>query len=133
VRPAKGKERKLNVAFADATAKDVRYSNGAEVLGLGNAWALTLPANGAAQATWLLDTPVELATGDTYDRDHRTRRRRSVPPRPEPAGRLRHRSHSPMTTSGRPSAKARPTRASKGGWRQPTCAPCNPRARTTTS
>jgi len=65
VRPAKGKERKLNVAFADATTKDVRYSNGAEVLGLGNAWALTLPANGAAQATWLLDTPVELADGDT--------------------------------------------------------------------
>ena len=65
IRPAKGKERKLNVAFADATTKDVRFSGGAEVLGIGNTWSLTVPEGPAPQAVWLLDNPVELAAGDT--------------------------------------------------------------------
>jgi hypothetical protein len=64
VRDAAGKERKLRVAFADAAFKDVRFSGGAESLGLGNTWALTTPVTGAASATWLLDAPVALAEGD---------------------------------------------------------------------
>ena len=64
VRDAAGKERKLGVAFADAAFKDVRFSGGAESLGLGNTWALTTPVTGAASATWLLDAPVALAEGD---------------------------------------------------------------------
>jgi hypothetical protein len=65
VRPAKGKERKLNASFADADVKDARFNNGAEILGLGSNWSLTTPPGGSAHAVWLLDTPVELAPGDT--------------------------------------------------------------------
>jgi hypothetical protein len=65
VRPAAGKERKLVAGFADAAVHDVRYANGAEILGLGNTWSLTVPATGLASAVWLLDTPVDLAAGDT--------------------------------------------------------------------
>jgi len=65
IRPAKGKERKLNLGFADATAKDVRYSGGSDILGIGNTWSLTIPEGPAPHATWLLDSPVELAAGDT--------------------------------------------------------------------
>ena len=64
VRDAAGKERKLGVAFADAAYKDVRFNGGAEVLGIGNTWALTVPATGTASATWLLDAPVALSEGD---------------------------------------------------------------------
>jgi hypothetical protein len=65
VRTAAGKERKLVAGFADAAVHDVRYANGAEILGLGNTWSLTVPAEGLASAIWLLDTPVDLTAGDT--------------------------------------------------------------------
>ena len=65
VRNAAGKERKLTAGFAEATAHDVRYANGAEILGLGNTWSLTVPADGVSSAVWLLDTPADLAEGDT--------------------------------------------------------------------
>jgi len=64
VRNAAGKERKLTAGFADAATHDVKYSGGAEILGIGNTWALTVPATGTASAVWLLDTPVDLAEGD---------------------------------------------------------------------
>ncbi len=65
VRDAAGKERKLAAAFADAAAKDVRYAGGQDILGLGNAWSLTIPDSGTASAVWLLDAPVSLAAGDS--------------------------------------------------------------------
>ena len=65
VRNAAGKERKLVAGFADAAVHDVRYANGAEILGLGNTWSLTVPTEGLASAVWLLDTPVDLTAGDT--------------------------------------------------------------------
>ncbi len=65
VRNAAGKERKLVAGFADAATKDLKHAGGAEILGLGNTWALTVPATGTAAAVWLLDTPVDLAEGDT--------------------------------------------------------------------
>ena len=65
VRTAAGKERKLVAGFADAAVRDVRYANGAEILGLGNTWSLTVPTEGLASAVWLLDTPVDLTAGDT--------------------------------------------------------------------
>ena len=65
VRNAAGKERKLPVAFADAAAKDLKHAGGIEILGIGNTWALTIPATGTASAVWLLDTPAELTEGDT--------------------------------------------------------------------
>ncbi len=65
VRNAAGKERKLPVAFADAATKDLKHAGGAEILGIGNTWALTVPATGTASAVWLLDTPAELTETDT--------------------------------------------------------------------
>ena len=65
VRTAAGKERKLAVGFADATEKDTKYAGGAEILGIGNSWSLTVPATGTASAVWLLDAPVDLLEGDT--------------------------------------------------------------------
>lgn len=38
---------------------------GAETLGIGTTWALTVPTAGTARAVWLLDTPVDLAETDT--------------------------------------------------------------------
>ena len=64
VRNAAGKERKLTAGFADAATKDLKHSGGAEILGIGNTWALTVPATGTASAVWLLDTPAELTEGD---------------------------------------------------------------------
>ncbi|MEY4273046.1 MAG: hypothetical protein RL250_1912 [Verrucomicrobiota bacterium] len=64
VRPAKGKERKLAVAFADATTKDVRHSGGQEVIGIGNTWSVTPLSGAAPSAVWLLDNPIDLAAGD---------------------------------------------------------------------
>jgi hypothetical protein len=64
VRNTGGKERKITGGFADAATRDVKYSGGAEILGIGNTWALTVPATGTASAVWLLDTPVDLAEGD---------------------------------------------------------------------
>ncbi|MEI6247686.1 MAG: PSD1 and planctomycete cytochrome C domain-containing protein [Verrucomicrobiota bacterium] len=64
VRNAAGKERKLAVGFSDAADHDIKYSGGAENLGIGNTWALTVPVTGTASAVWLLDTPVDLAEGD---------------------------------------------------------------------
>ena len=64
VRNAAGKERKLAVGFSDAADHDIKYSGGAENLGIGNTWALTIPATGTATAVWLLDTPADLTEGD---------------------------------------------------------------------
>ncbi len=65
VRNAAGKERKLAAGFADAAIHDIKYAGGAETLGIGSTWALTVPTAGTARAVWLLDTPVDLAETDT--------------------------------------------------------------------
>jgi len=65
VRNAAGKERKLAAGVADANVKDARFNGGAEILGLGNTWTSTAPGDGVAAAVWLLDTPVDLADGDS--------------------------------------------------------------------
>ena len=66
LRPAKGAERKLAVAHAEASAQTPRYQNGAALLGIAAAWKL--PA-GRGEATptgvWLLDPPVALAADDS--------------------------------------------------------------------
>lgn len=64
IRNAAGKERKLTAGFADAATKDLKHSGGAEILGIGNSWALTVPRTGTASAIWLLDAPAELTEGD---------------------------------------------------------------------
>ena len=65
VRDAAGKERKVAVGFSDAATHDPKHANGAEILGIGNTWALTIPAQGVPSAVWLLDVPVDLAADDT--------------------------------------------------------------------
>ena len=66
VRGANGKERKLAMAFADATAKAPRYRNGAEVLDIVSGWRLP-PAglSGRAAGTWLLRTPLVPGPNET--------------------------------------------------------------------
>ncbi len=64
VRDAQGKERKLNLGASDATLKNPKYSNGAEVLGIGSSWSFTSTGKNDA-AVWLLDAPVDLRPTDT--------------------------------------------------------------------
>jgi hypothetical protein len=66
VRGADGKERKLAVVFADATAKSPRYINGVELHGVTGGWKLPplRPAEPLA-AIWLLREPMALAAGET--------------------------------------------------------------------
>ncbi|HEY3902029.1 MAG TPA: PSD1 and planctomycete cytochrome C domain-containing protein [Chthoniobacter sp.] len=65
VQAADGKVRKVAAYFADATAKTPRYSDGTELLGVATEWKL--PRKKTEQpptATWFLDPPVKLATGE---------------------------------------------------------------------
>ena len=69
VKGADGKERKLGIYFADANAKEPRYENGAELLGIADGWSRAQePEEAQAQpkpvGVWLLDPPVQLAKGD---------------------------------------------------------------------
>jgi hypothetical protein len=64
--PATGKDRKLDFVFADAGAKEPRYDNGAEILGIVTGWKLPLKEPSApVVGTWLLATPQTFAEGDT--------------------------------------------------------------------
>jgi hypothetical protein len=73
IRNANGRERKLSFAFADATAKDVRYEGGTEVLGIVSGWKIPVSpqadelgsAPAALAGTWVLDTPAMLSAGET--------------------------------------------------------------------
>ena len=69
VKGADGKERKLGIYFADANAKEPRYENGAELLGIADGWQRAQEPEGAAAqpkpaGVWLLDPPVQFAQGD---------------------------------------------------------------------
>ncbi len=65
-RDANGKDRKLTVVFADATAKSPRYRDGAELQDIAAGWKL--PADKSAQnlsGIWLLSSPVALAPDES--------------------------------------------------------------------
>lgn len=61
-----GKARKLNVRFADATAKRPTYRGGDEVPGIKGEWRLpnALPSDRDLFSVWLLESPVTLSEGD---------------------------------------------------------------------
>lgn len=60
-----GKERKVDLSFADATAKENRYQNGHDILGIMAGWRLPEKAEGPYSGTWLLDRPTRISQGDT--------------------------------------------------------------------
>ena len=65
VKSADGKETALGIYFADATAKEPRYSDGEEILGVTGGWRLPMKKSGHTPASmWLLDPPAQLAAGD---------------------------------------------------------------------
>ena len=65
VKSADGKTRKLAVYYAEATDKDPRYNNGAEILGVASDWKLPRhKPEKSPSAVWLLDPPVKLAANE---------------------------------------------------------------------
>ena len=65
-RDAAGALQRLPVVHAEAAAKDRRYKDGEEVLGVTTGWKLPALAEGqTVAAVWLLETPVALAEGET--------------------------------------------------------------------
>ena len=65
VKTADGKERKLVIYFADASAQEPRYDNGADLLGVKRGWKLPKQkTDRAPTSVWLLDGPVQLGEGD---------------------------------------------------------------------
>jgi hypothetical protein len=65
VRSADGKDRKLAISFADATAKSPRYRNGGDLPGITDGWNLpTNKTDRPPSGIWLLDPPVQLAAGE---------------------------------------------------------------------
>lgn len=65
LRGADGKERKLDFAFADATAKEDRYQNGHDILGIVAGWRLPEKASAPYSGTWLLARPLRIEESDT--------------------------------------------------------------------
>jgi len=69
IRPADGsRPRPLTFRAADADRAAPRYRNGAEILGVRDAWRIDAALNDAARpltGVWLLDSPVTLREGDT--------------------------------------------------------------------
>ncbi|MES2697873.1 MAG: DUF1549 domain-containing protein [Verrucomicrobiota bacterium] len=65
LRGADGKDRKVDFAFAEATAKAPRYNNGAEILGIASAWKFPATPSGPLAGTWVLAKPQRIAAGDT--------------------------------------------------------------------
>jgi hypothetical protein len=56
----------LTFAFADADHKEIRYANGAEVIGVKDSWRLSKQHRKEPQtAVWLLAAPVDTAPGDS--------------------------------------------------------------------
>ena len=65
VRDAAGKDRRLELAFGEATAKAERYQGGQEILGITNGWRLPSQTTHAPlSAVWTLAKPVTLAEGE---------------------------------------------------------------------
>jgi hypothetical protein len=60
-----GTEQKLTVGFGEADFKAPRYANTYEILGVGDGWKLSPRHAGVRQqAVWLIDPPVEIASGE---------------------------------------------------------------------
>ncbi|MGB8169748.1 MAG: PSD1 and planctomycete cytochrome C domain-containing protein [Chthoniobacteraceae bacterium] len=65
VKTPDGKERKLAIYFADATAKEPRYDGGEEVIGVTTGWKLPREKTKRPPASiWLLEAPVQLGERD---------------------------------------------------------------------
>jgi len=65
VKTADGKIRKLAAYYADATAKEPRYDNGNEILGVASDWKLPRhKTEKSPSAVWQLDPPVKLAANE---------------------------------------------------------------------
>ena len=63
---ADGKKRKIATGLGEATAKRAIHRGGVEIFGLGNEWRLPrTPTAGPLQSVWLMETPAELAAGET--------------------------------------------------------------------
>ena len=63
---ADGEKRKIATTLGEASAKRPTYRGGVEILGLGAEWRLPRTnAAGPLQAVWLLETPAEIAAGET--------------------------------------------------------------------
>lgn len=66
VRHADGKVDKLPIRYADAKNAEPRYSNGFAMLGVHRGWRLSSAhAKERQVSSWLLDTPLRMAPGDT--------------------------------------------------------------------
>ena len=66
VQCAEGEVRKLDVVFADATAKAPRFVNGAELHGVTAGWRLPEPTKReTVTGVWLLAEPLKLAAGES--------------------------------------------------------------------
>src|SRR4029453_4301234 len=64
-RPAKGKDRPVSVYRADANAKEPRYSNGADIIGVQSGWKFSEEhSKKNAASVWIFDPPVKLSEGD---------------------------------------------------------------------
>jgi hypothetical protein len=64
--PKSGKARELSVRHAQADSAAPRYSNGSEVIGVQSGWKIDpQKADRPATAVFFLDTPVQLAEGDS--------------------------------------------------------------------
>jgi hypothetical protein len=65
IRPANGKDRPLSVYRAEADAKEPRYSNGAEIIGVQSGWKFSEEhSKKNAASVWMFDPPAKLAEGD---------------------------------------------------------------------
>ncbi|HET6409147.1 MAG TPA: PSD1 and planctomycete cytochrome C domain-containing protein [Chthoniobacteraceae bacterium] len=62
VQSADGKDRAVNVYRAEATAREPKYSNGAEVIGVQSGWKFSAEhANQKAASVWMFDPPLKLS------------------------------------------------------------------------
>lgn len=65
IRPANGKDRPISIYRADANAKEPRYSNGAEIIGVQSGWKFSEEhSKKNAASVWMFDPPAKLAEGD---------------------------------------------------------------------
>jgi hypothetical protein len=65
IRSANGKDRPIAIYRADATAREPRYANGAEIIGVQSGWKFSeaqLKQNAAA--VWMFDPPLKLREGE---------------------------------------------------------------------
>lgn len=65
IRSANGKDRPVAVYRAEATAREPRFSNGAEIIGVQSGWKFSEEhSKQNAASVWMFDPPAKLAEGD---------------------------------------------------------------------